>query len=105
MTRVRLLITSTLLVVIAGFLGTFLTTRSSSSFAAGKGTSRQPDRSPVDLVLSADEQWAVTANETSASISLVDLASGRVATELSCGAHPAAVAAQGETLLVTCSYS
>ena len=30
-----------------------------------------PDRSPVDLAVSADESWLVTANQTSDSISLV----------------------------------
>jgi len=63
------------------------------------------DRSPVDLVLSPDEQWAVTANQTAASISLIDLAAGRAAQELSCGAFPSALAAHGETLLVSCSHA
>ncbi len=68
------------------------------------------DRSPVDLVISADEKFAITANETSASISLVDLSpadlsAGHLVAELPCGSHPAAVVAHGETLLVSCSYS
>jgi YVTN family beta-propeller protein len=105
MTRVRLLFTSTLLLVVAGLSGAYWLAPPSLPSAVAKGTSRQPDRSPVDLVLSADEQWAITANETSASLSVVDLASGRVAIEVPCGAHPSTVAAHGETLLVSCSYS
>ena len=56
------------------------------------------------MVLSADEKWAVTANETSNTLSLIDLGSGSVTAELPCGAHPAALAVRGETLLVSCSY-
>src|SRR5438132_1222281 len=36
------------------------------------------DRSPVDLVLTPDEKWLLTANQTSASVSLVRVATGEV---------------------------
>jgi DNA-binding beta-propeller fold protein YncE/mono/diheme cytochrome c family protein len=63
------------------------------------------DRSPVDLRLSQDEEWLVTANQTADTVSLVEVASGRVAREIACGAHPSALASHGETLLVTCRYA
>jgi len=50
-----------------------------------------PDRSPVDLVLTPDEQFLITANQTSHTISLVKLASGEVVSELPCGERPSAV--------------
>jgi YVTN family beta-propeller protein len=46
------------------------------------------DRSPGDLALSPDGRWALTANRTSASVSLVDLAEGKVAAEVEAGRHP-----------------
>ena len=79
--------------------------KTSAPCAAAPQPRNDVDRSPVDLVLSADEKWAVTANETSASISLVDVENGRVAAEVPCGEHPAGIAAHGETVLVSCSYS
>lgn len=51
-----------------------------------------PDRSPVDLALTRDEQWLLTANHTTGSVSLVHLPAGRLATELPVGRQPAAVA-------------
>jgi YVTN family beta-propeller protein len=64
-------------------------------------------RSPVDLALSPDGKWLVTANETSDSISLIDAQEARVVAELPCGDHPAAVAwcLDGNHVLVTCSHS
>lgn len=65
------------------------------------------DRSPVDLLLSPDEQFLFTANQTSDSVSLVEVASGRVLSEVSCGHRPNALAltSDGGTLLVTGAYS
>lgn len=70
--------------------------------AAGPG----PHRSPVDLLLLPDQQHVVTANESSHSLSLVDLAAGRVVDEVPCGEHPAAlVLAPGvETLWASSMY-
>src|SRR5262249_41566595 len=51
-----------------------------------------PHRSPVDLALLPDGRRAVTANHTANSVSLVDLASGKLLHEQPCGARPAAVA-------------
>jgi DNA-binding beta-propeller fold protein YncE len=51
-------------------------------------------RSPFDLELVGD-RWLVTANATSDSVSLLDLAAGRVVDERPVGLRPTAVAAAG----------
>lgn len=73
-----------------------------SSLSAAEG-----DRSPVDLVLTPDEQYLITANQTSSSLSLIDVAAGRVITEMPCGEHPTALALlpDGKRLLVSCAYA
>ena len=53
---------------------------------------KNPDRSPVDLVLTPDEKWLLTVNQTANSISLVDLATSKVVSEVSCGQRPSAIA-------------
>lgn len=65
------------------------------------------DRSPVDLMLTPDEKFLITANQTSASVSLVEVASGRVVQEVPCGEHPTAIAItpDGKRVLVSCAYS
>jgi len=65
------------------------------------------DRSPVDLVLTPDERYLVTANQTSHSISLVDVTAGRVVAEAACGEHPMSLAMLpgGRRVLVACMYS
>jgi YVTN family beta-propeller protein len=50
------------------------------------------DRSPTDLALSADGNWAVTANRTADTASLVDLRTGKRVGEVSAGDGPFAVA-------------
>src|SRR5690606_19931870 len=65
------------------------------------------DRSPVDLALSPDGTWLVTANETAHSLSLIRTEDGRVVDEIPCGRHPADVifTPDGQTVLVTGSWS
>ncbi|QDV14378.1 Virginiamycin B lyase [Rosistilla oblonga] len=65
------------------------------------------DRSPVDLALSPDGKWLVTANETSGSVSLIDAAAGRVVDELRIGSHPAHIdfTPDGTTVLATNQWS
>ncbi len=46
------------------------------------------DRSPVDLALSGDGRWLVTANQTSHSLSLIDTQTKHVVDEVRCGDHP-----------------
>lgn len=75
--------------------------------AAGAATSSPTntavDRSPIDLVLTPDEKWLVTANQTSNTLSLVNLAEGVVVAEISCGQKPVAVAItpNGKQILAT----
>jgi len=62
------------------------------------------EKSPIDLVLTPDESRLVTANQ---SLSLVDLASGRVLAEAPCGDRPSnlAITPDGRHVLATASYS
>lgn len=65
------------------------------------------ERGPVDLVLTPDDRLLVTANQLSNSLSLVDVASGRVVSETACGENPTSLCLlpDGRTLLVSCRYS
>jgi len=72
------------------------------------------DRSPVDLVFSPDERFVITANQTSNSLSVIDVRKGTVAAETACGEHPTglAVIASGAgqssercRVLVTCRHA
>jgi len=60
------------------------------------------DRSPVDLVLTPDEAWLVTANATSGTLSLVRVSTGQVISEVACGEDPTslAISADGRTVVV-----
>ncbi|MGI9471907.1 MAG: beta-propeller fold lactonase family protein [Rubripirellula sp.] len=65
------------------------------------------DRSPVDLALSADGAWLVTANQLSNSISLIRTDSREVTCEIGCGEHPADIAftPDANRVLVTAQWS
>lgn len=65
------------------------------------------DRSPVDLALSPDGRWLVTANETSDTVSLIRTSDGKLIAEAACGNHPADVefCPDGDTVVVTCEWS
>jgi DNA-binding beta-propeller fold protein YncE len=67
----------------------------------------QGDRSPVALALTADEQFLITANQTSGTLSLVHVPSGRVVDEIACGDRPSAVvlSPDGSTVLASATYS
>lgn len=67
----------------------------------------QPDRSPVDLVLTADERLLLTANQTANTVSLIDIGTGKVLAELPTGQRPSAVALtpDGKTVLVSGTFS
>ena len=63
-------------------------------------------RGPVELVLADDESWAVTVNDLSNSLSLVDLKSRTVVDEISCVGQPVScVKLTSEELMVSCRES
>jgi DNA-binding beta-propeller fold protein YncE len=65
------------------------------------------DRSPVDLVLSTDESWLATVNQTSNSVSLIRAGDGKILDEVFVGLNPSAIIPHPDEkhLLVTSSYS
>jgi YVTN family beta-propeller protein len=65
------------------------------------------DRSPVDCILTPDEKWLVSANQTSGTLSLVNLKSGKVMDEVPCGNRPACVTLDptGKKVLVSAAFS
>ncbi len=67
----------------------------------------QRDRSPVDLVLTADEQWLFTANQTSDTVSMIQVASGKLVAEVPTGHRPSALVLSPDErlLLVTATYA
>lgn len=62
------------------------------SLAGITRAAEESDRSPLALALSGDGKTCLTANHTSDSVSLVDLASGRLLNELAIGRGPADIA-------------
>ncbi len=63
------------------------------------------DRSPVDLAISSDGDWIVSANQTSNSVSLIDVNSGTVRDEIRVGEKPQSIAfcPDGQHVLVSSS--
>ncbi len=68
---------------------------------------REVDRSPIDLALTPDGRYALTANQSSGTVSLIDIVAGTVATELPCGERPSglAVSPDGRCVAVSSNYS
>ncbi len=60
-----------------------------------------PDRSPLDVALSDDGRWALSANAGADSVSLVDLSTGKAVAELPVGRRPASVAFAGRRAVVS----
>jgi YVTN family beta-propeller protein len=63
-----------------------------SSHSPGADAPEALDRSPVDLVLCADETRLLTVNQISNSVSLVDVAVGKVLSEAPVGQRPSGLA-------------
>jgi len=59
------------------------------------------DRSPGDLALSPDGRWALTANRSSDTVSLVDLEAGKVVAEVPVGRSPYGIDWHGATAVVS----
>ena len=70
------------------------------SVFVGAACADNPDRSPISLALNAEGSLCLTANHTSGSVSLVNLATGRVESELPVGRGPADIAWLDETTAV-----
>ena len=85
---------------LAPHLGSKIVDVSSDS---GHGVS---DRSPVDLALSPDGRWLVTANQIANTVSLIDTDSGELVDEVACGDYPMDIAftPDGSQVLVTAQW-
>lgn len=68
---------------------------------------REPDRSPVDLVLGPSDAWLATVNQTSDTVSLIRISDCAILAETKVGHHPVAIALAPDqkTLLVSNHYS
>ena len=66
-----------------------------------------PDRSPVDVVLLSGGRWVVSANQTSGTVSLIDVEKSRVIDEVAVGTYPVAleVRRDGREVWVSCRDS
>jgi len=64
-------------------------------------------RSPADVAVSPDGRWALTANQSAGTVSLVDLETGLVASEVRTGDRPTSVAfdISGRQAVVTNTWS
>ena len=96
-----------LLWLLIGTLGTGLLASLDGTFVAAAETKQEIDRSPVDLVLTRDGQHVLVANQTSDSVSLVNIQEGVVLSEVPCGDHPTAIALtpSGQGVLVTACHA
>jgi len=74
-----------------------------------KGRPVAPDgnRSPVDVVLTPDSKWLLTANQTAGSVSLLNKETGAVAAEVAVGERPSAVAVtpDGKKVLASTTWA
>lgn len=62
--------------------------QSATGDSATEAPATEPHRSPVSLAVAGGGRWLLTANSTAGTVSLVDLAAGRVVQELACGRSP-----------------
>lgn len=72
-----------------------------------KPGSADRDRSPVDVILTPDEKWLLTANQTSGTVSLVNVETAQVTSEVPCGQRPSALilTPDGKRVLVAGTFS
>src|SRR6516165_9904917 len=69
--------------------------------AAPDEDAKEPHRSPIALAVSSDGGRILTANQTAGTVSVVDVASGKVVAEIATGDKPSGVAIEGDSLHVT----
>ncbi len=93
--------------VVVALLGSLPCWNVSRAASGQRKPSPEPTyRSPVDVAIQPDGGLALTANETSGTVSLIDLANRRVAKEIPIGKRPTAVAfdRSGNRAAITCRY-
>ena len=75
--------------------------------SSGAASCEEIDRSPVDLAISKSGKWIVTANQTSSTVTLIDVEALSVVDEQPCGQHPADIVINedDQTVLVSCMWS
>ena len=61
-------------------------------YVSSNSETQPRDRSPIDLALSPDGRWLVTANQIANTVSLIDTTSGELIDELPCGDYPVDIA-------------
>lgn len=89
--------------IMLGLVGLWLTP-SAAQQTGSEDRGPEPHRSPIDLAISPDEQWLLTANHTAGTVSLVQLdGKPHVVAECQVGTAPRSVtfAADGKWALVT----
>lgn len=64
------------------------------------------DRSPIDLALSPNGRWIVTANQIANSLSVIDAKTRTLVSEIPCGKHPVQVkfTNDGTRVVVSCAW-
>jgi YVTN family beta-propeller protein len=100
-----LLLLTVLPLLVCGAVLLLLSPRSTN--AAAEKTTAETDRSPVDLLLTSDGKRLLTVNQTSGTVSLIEIDSGKVVSEIAVGAKPSALALtpDGRGVVVTNTFS
>src|SRR6516164_11279154 len=75
-----LLLLTVLPLLVCGAVLLLLSPRSTN--AAAEKTTAETDRSPVDLLLTSDGKRLLTVNQTSGTVSLIEIDSGKVVSEI-----------------------
>lgn len=79
----------------------------SSAGASPSRTVTTGDRSPVDCVLTPDERFLISANQTSGTLSVVDLKQNKVVHEAPCGEHASnlAISPDGKRVFASATFA
>jgi YVTN family beta-propeller protein len=103
--RMAVLILTTVGMLASGFFAGSAPSQAKTPSPASRSAGQ--DASPVDVILTPDEKWLLTANQGTDSVALVDVASGRVVSQAQVGHRPAALALspEGERIYVTATYA
>ena len=86
-----------------------ITLTSGSNYSPALAVEKQEslDRSPIDCVLTPDERFLISANQTSGTLSVVDLGKHQVVQEIKCGEYLTrlALTSDGKHLLASSAFS